>query len=331
MEKKLKKYKVGLDSETYAISFVTEPAISEDFIYMSEDERHKVQVMMDSDERHMVYGAVLVPDKPIYRLSDNGEEYYVEFTKESILKMSQEYLIDYKQHNVTLQHQEEAAEVCLTESWIKESMTMDKSVALGLNPELPIGTWFAGFKINNIDTWERIKAGELKGFSVESMIELESFEFAKNIEEMKIETNETFWDKVKAIVQEALSSEKREEVEETIKEEVELEEQTLTETVTEAPTAQETTVETPIVEEVVEPTTEVKEEVVEAVNEPNPLDEVVNNLKTEIEALRKMNESLQTKLDDMGKQPSAQPINTNATVKSNDSYLNWRSQMAKFI
>ena len=328
MEKKLKKYKVGLDSETYAISFVTEPAIEEDFVYMSEEEKQKVQVMMDSDERHMVYGAVLVPDKPIYRLSDKGEEYYVEFTKDSILKMSQEYLIDYKQHNVTLQHQEEAAEVCLTESWIKESMTMDKSVAIGLNPELPIGTWFAGFKINNIDTWDRIKSGELKGFSVESMIELESFEFAKNIEEMKIETNETFWDKVKTIVQEALNVH----TEEVRSEEIELEEQTVVETPVEAAVAPETTVEAPIVEEVVEHTTEVKEEVVEAVNEPNPLDEVVNNLKTEIEALRKMNESLQTKLDDMGKQPSAQPINTNASVNnSSDSYLNWRLQMAKML
>ena len=209
-------------------------------------------------------------------------------------------------------------------------MTMDKSLVLGLNADLPIGTWFAGFKVNNIETWDRIKSGELKGFSVEAMIDLQSFEFAKNIEEMKIETNETFWDKVKSIVREALSCEK---VEEPIQEnvEVELEEQTLTESVTEAPTAQETTVETPIVEEVVEPITEPTEEVVEAVNEPSPLEDVISNLKSELEALRKMNESLQTKLDDMGKQPSAQPINTNATTKSTDAYLNWRSQMAKML
>ena len=112
MERKIKKYKVGLDSETYAISFVSEPAIEEDFVFLSEEKQEKVQVLMDSDERHMVFGAVLVPDRAIYRRNEDGEEYYVEFTKESILKMAQDYLIDYRQHNATLQHREEATEVC---------------------------------------------------------------------------------------------------------------------------------------------------------------------------------------------------------------------------
>ena len=58
MAKKIKKYKVGLDSETMAISLVTEPAIEVDFIHMSKDEEEKQQVFLEANEKHMVYGAV---------------------------------------------------------------------------------------------------------------------------------------------------------------------------------------------------------------------------------------------------------------------------------
>jgi hypothetical protein len=42
---------------------------------------------------------------------------------------------------------------------------MDKSKALGFN--VPKGTWMTSMKINNKETWNKIKAGELNGFSVE--------------------------------------------------------------------------------------------------------------------------------------------------------------------
>ena len=165
----IKKYIVGMDSETYAISLVEEPAIEEDFVALA---KQKEQILFESNEKHMIYGAVLVPDKDIYR--NNGEqEYFISFTKESIEKMSQEYMKEYRQREVTLDHEEYATEICLVETWLKSDMNCDKSVALGLNPNLPIGTWFAGMKVNNIETWERIKNGELKGFSVESMVSLE--------------------------------------------------------------------------------------------------------------------------------------------------------------
>ena len=70
MAKKIKKYKVGIDSETYAISMVESPAIESDFVALSKEEEKRV--FLESDERHMVYGAALIPDKDIYR--NNGEQ-----------------------------------------------------------------------------------------------------------------------------------------------------------------------------------------------------------------------------------------------------------------
>ena len=51
MAKKLKRYKVGLDSETTAISLVTEPAIEVDFVHMSKAEERK-PLFFEKDEKY---------------------------------------------------------------------------------------------------------------------------------------------------------------------------------------------------------------------------------------------------------------------------------------
>ena len=115
MAKKIKKYKVGIDSETYAISMVESPAIESDFVALSKEEEKRV--FLESDERHMCYGAALIPDKDIYR--NNGEqEFYISFTKESIEKMSQDFMKNYRQNEVTLDHEEMANDITITESWL---------------------------------------------------------------------------------------------------------------------------------------------------------------------------------------------------------------------
>ena len=357
MTKKIKRYKVGTDSETYAISMVEMPAIEEDFVALSKEEEEKQQVFLESNEKHMVYGAVLVPDKDIYR--NNGEqEFYISFTKESIEKMSQEFMKEYRQHEVTVDHEDIANEVCVVESWLKADQFKDKSVALGLNDKLPVGTWFCGMKVNNIETWERIKAGELNGFSVESMISLEEFS-KQNENNMNIETNDMFWDKLKNILKEAFSKKAEADIEssesmkitpellelannsgftsvedylnevEAIK--TELEEQNAEPQAEPQPIVEEpnTVVEEPKVEE---PTVEEPK-----VEEPKPqednkhLEELINSLKEEINALKEMNNGLNDKVKELSKEPSAKPINTNAKPSASDTYSAWREQMRSMI
>lgn len=328
MAKKIKRYKVGCDSETYAISMVDMPAIESDFVALEKQEEEKVQVFLESNERHMVYGAALIPDKDIYR--NNGEqEFYISFTKESIEKMSQEFMKEYRQNEVTLDHQEMANDITITESWLVEDPYKDKANALGIN--VPQGTWMIGMKVNQIDVWERVKSGELKGFSVESMISLE--EFSKNDNNMNIEeTNDMgFWSKMKEVLAEAFS--KKEEPAEIEPTNIELEEEPQTEPQpsVEAPKVEEPKVEEPVVEEpkVEEP----KQEEAPKAEEPkdNHLEELINSLKEEIAALKSSNGELQEKIKDMGKQPSVNPVNTNAKPNSNSTYSAWREQMAKYM
>jgi phage head maturation protease len=42
---------------------------------------------------------------------------------------------------------------------------MDKSKEYGFS--LPKGTWMISMKVNNDDIWQKVKAGEIKGFSIE--------------------------------------------------------------------------------------------------------------------------------------------------------------------
>lgn len=348
MAKKIKKYKVGIDSETYAISMVESPAIESDFVALAKEEEQRV--FLESDERHMCYGAALIPDKDIYR--NNGEqEFYISFTKESIEKMSQDFMKNYRQNEVTLDHEEMANDITITESWLVEDPYKDKANALGIN--VPKGSWMVGMKVNQIDVWDRVKSGELKGFSVESMISLE--DFSKQNTNNMIETNDNmFWDKMKSILSEvftslSMSNRSEEKNEPTLEElaansgftnvedykdeveaiKTELEEQN-------APQG-EPTPEPSEPSEPSEPTNEPKEEPIEPKNEPksediSKLEELIGSLKGEIEALKTMNSGLEEKVKEMSKEPSAKPVNTNSKPStSNDTYSAWRKQMASYL
>ena len=333
--KKIKKYKVGIDSETEAISMVTEPAIESDFVFLSKD-KAIVKEAFSTDEKHMVYGAVLRPDFPIYR-NDGENEYYLEFTSESIERMARDYMMNYRQGNVTIQHEEYANEVFMVESWIKQDMDKDKSVSVGLDKSLPIGTWFCGFYVNNNDIWERIKSGELKGFSVEAMIDLE--DFAKVKKEDEFEMNESFWSKLKSIVNEALG--KKEEKMEVNEPQVNEPQPTVQEPKVDDPKPTEPKVDDPKPTEP-QPTepkpTEPKvddpkpnEPTEPKVDDGNHLNDLIASLREEISALKDANTVLVEKVNDLGKTPSANPINVNGQNGTPSTYSSWRDMMATMI
>ena len=351
MTKKIKKYKVGIDSETYAISMVESPAIESDFVALSKEEEKRV--FLESDERHMVYGAALIPDKDIYR--NNGEqEFYISFTKESIEKMSQDFMKNYRQNEVTLDHEEMANDITITESWLVEDPYKDKANALGIN--VPKGTWMVGMKVNQIDVWERVKSGELKGFSVESMISLEDFS-KQNTNNMNIETNDMgFWNKMKEVLAEVFSKKEGDiepidmeelaansgftNVEEYEKEVEAVKEELGEQNAPTEPQAQEPTVETPKVDEPVaeEPNAEEPkptEEATKAEEKPQEnnkhLEELINSLKEEINALKEMNNGLNDKVKELSKEPSTKPVNTNAKPSAADTYSAWREQLRNMI
>jgi len=145
-----------------AISVVENPAIEEDFVALKAEEIKLAEV---NKEKRILMGALLIPNKPIYRRSGE-DEYYIYFSKDTVLKASQMYLMKGNQNNSTLEHQYELSGLSLVESWIVEDEVHDKSRKYGM--EVPIGTWMGAVKVNNDDVWENyVKTGKVKGFSIE--------------------------------------------------------------------------------------------------------------------------------------------------------------------
>jgi len=146
-----------------AISLVEYPAIEEDFVALNSAK--KVEFATQSEEKRILMGAALVPNKPIYR--KNGEdEFYVYFTKETIRRASEMFFQNGNQNNSTLEHEVDLQGLSVVESWIIEDEEYDKSRKYGL--DLPIGTWMVSMKVNNPDIWEGyVKSGKVKGFSIE--------------------------------------------------------------------------------------------------------------------------------------------------------------------
>ena len=143
-----------------AISIVENPAIEEDFVALKNEEVQLAQI-----DKQLLVGALLIPNKPIYRRRGE-DEYYIYFSKDTIRKAAEMYLMKGNQNNSTLEHQHSLNGLTLVESWLVEDETHDKSRKYGLN--VPVGTWMGVVIVNNDEVWnDYVKTGKVKGFSIE--------------------------------------------------------------------------------------------------------------------------------------------------------------------
>ena len=156
------------------MSLVEYPAVESDFLAF--DEQKELKFSIDEEQR-IVFGCSLRSDFPIYRRSSNLGEYYVVFTKEVIKELYEKFMIDGRFNNINLNHDVDTNEVYLLSAFIKDTKK-------GLNPvgfeDINDGSLFTGYKIENDEVWEKVKSGELKGFSVEGFFELEEEKIPKD-------------------------------------------------------------------------------------------------------------------------------------------------------
>ena len=124
------------------------------------------------DEKQMLVGPLMVPNKLIPRIDEGGNEYYVYFTEDTIKKLSYKMMKDKLIDAVNIEHDnaDRVNDAFLVETWLIEDEDTDKSKKYGFN--LPNGTWMGMYKIDNKKVWdEYVKTGKVKGFSVEGFFE----------------------------------------------------------------------------------------------------------------------------------------------------------------
>jgi len=122
------------------------------------------------DEKRIIVGAAMVPNKMIHRYDELGNLYYVFFSKVSIKKMADKFLKQRRTDETSVEHDGiklGSDKVYITESWVSEDPIKDKSAAYGFN--LPAGTWYVSMYVADQNVWDMIKKKALTGFSVEGL------------------------------------------------------------------------------------------------------------------------------------------------------------------
>lgn len=124
------------------------------------------------EQKKMLYGPFLIPNKLIYRNDDKNGEYYVRFSAGEIKKIAEKFNEQLKNKNINFMHTDEDVNAFVFENWVVEDAESDKSKKFGF--DLPEGTWFGGVKIKDEKFWnEEVKSENVKGFSVEILANLE--------------------------------------------------------------------------------------------------------------------------------------------------------------
>lgn len=334
--RKIKRYKVNKDNSLMlAVSFVKNPAIESKFLALEKEEEKQKYVALNDDYRHVVYGAVLRPDFYIYR-NDGNEEYYLQFDKEAIEVLAEKFMTQGRTQNFTEAHQKEVDDISVIEVWTKSDMLHDKSIALGLDPTLEVGTLFFGAKVYNDEIWQKVLDGTYEGFSVEAIVDVNELQFEEQApapepaptaepapvqepvvetpvqEEPTVEVKESILDKILNFINPSMDKP--------------------TETPVDEPKPEEPKVDPePEQEPVTEPETKPEPQI-------NPLEEVVKNLQEEIKALKDDKDNLLEQIREMGKKPSVEPTNLNPKGNGNaetgvnsTSYQNWRDSIRKMM
>ena len=157
-----------IDEEKQAIlesvSLVDRPAIDRDFMYFSKE---KPKYYFSEEEQRIVVGPAMIPDMKIARKDDDGEIYYVYFSKDTIQKAAELFLKYDKASAQNTDHRDNFnKEVYLMESWIIED-EYDKAFTKYGFSKLPIGTWMCKMRIMDDKVWAEVKDGKYKGFSVQ--------------------------------------------------------------------------------------------------------------------------------------------------------------------
>lgn len=174
-------YRAEIDADDtttgmFVISLVDSPATMSDFMAFNEDKR-LMTYNVESDEKRQVFGLVMAADMPIYRRDENGFEYYITYSKETIALMAEKYLKMSLQNNVDTQHSFELEDgIFMNQLFVKD---IEKGVSPKGYEDYKDGSLFAQFHIANDSVWDEVKKGTYKGFSLAGVFNVEPKEETK--------------------------------------------------------------------------------------------------------------------------------------------------------
>jgi hypothetical protein len=172
--------KKKLGSSITGKGLVESPAIEKPAVLHFSTEKPPVNISLKSDnndnfkfmlkdEGDIFTGPLMIPDIKIYRSAKSlglEEDGFIFFKADTIKKMFEDWMQSDNINKNTFDHETEIDGCPLVEAWLVIDSEKDKSNALGIKQT--VGTAMISLKINNKDVKEKIKNGEITGFSIEA-------------------------------------------------------------------------------------------------------------------------------------------------------------------
>ena len=159
------------------VSLVECPAMEMPMIMFSEDKKNMNFSIQDLS-KHNILTLIARTDFPVLRATEDGNPYYVIFTKEVTEKLCQKLMKDGMQQNISLNHSGKLIDgIQLQEVFLKDS-------SKGISPigyeDAAEGSLFGIYHITDDQLWKDCLEGKFTNVSLESYFTLEKFNKIKN-------------------------------------------------------------------------------------------------------------------------------------------------------
>jgi hypothetical protein len=126
---------------------------------------------IQNEDEHIITGPMMIPNQLIFRDNPKFGQHYVKFSADTIRQIAIKFSKKGYQKNVNIMHDEalQVENLTMFESFISNEKRGIKPMAAF--SDLPDGTWFGSFYVENPDVWKLIKENKVRGFSVEGMFD----------------------------------------------------------------------------------------------------------------------------------------------------------------
>lgn len=176
MTKDIPIYKITIDPEysdgeelgIEQIAFTSTPAIITKGMAFDENKK----LFFSDDLKYRVVAPAMIPME-IYRNDEDDEEYYVQFTAETIEQIHSKFMQDLTNRNVfNLEHDtDKTVPAYVLEAWIVEDPKKDKAYS-SYGIEVPKGTLMVTAQVTDKDYYNELVKNEQIGFSIEGFLGL---------------------------------------------------------------------------------------------------------------------------------------------------------------
>ena len=154
------------------VSLVEFPAMEMPMVMFSEDKKN-MNFSIQDESKHNILTLIARTDYPILRLTEDGNPYYVIFTKEVTEKLCQKLMKEGFSQNISVDHSGKLIDgIQLQEVFLKDT-------SKGINPtgyeDAAEGSLFGIYHITDENLWKDCLDGKFTNVSLESYFTLEKF------------------------------------------------------------------------------------------------------------------------------------------------------------